>query len=1172
MKRALLVLVSGAAALSCSDTTIDPGIQLNLDRPVDISFVCYGRLKLNDGTFATTAQPSAWCDLRSPQLSPNQREPAINPVPPGQDENQTEVPSWYGFILQSASGTVAVSRMASQPDDVFTSSISTNPSAAVIVQDADPRAPGKNAISVGEEPIALVNDLSGCYEVTANAGSCDLSALDINSVLTTDSSIPVRVNRMDVFNGSGVRLGAKPAAMVVQPNGKQPLGAACTATPSGVAYVAYPGCSLVAGVDLATGKMTSGIDLTGGVAHVMTAAEVNAKTCVDECRGAAPANDVRPSSLSLQVSDRGNTTRLAIGADNAATLTVVDLDNATFAPLATAPLQVTLAAPTTATGRAFGVTAVSLSPQIAMGNTTNAAYPRRNNNSTTRVLTLTGSHPGSDGKPVPEFAPDPIVIPPDPIDGSPGGEGQYVYAVATDGTVRVADVLRVKKECDTNIDGRFVRQVTDIHKLQCFPVGDATNPPRRTGARGPGIEFPAEGPPVSVAIVKGLDRPTTNQPAGSTSSTKLEEQFPEPQLNPPSPGMLVGFFAAVSVSSGQVFVVNVDDDDGPDVFNAVHPTDGSPGGPLYTAPVHVMAHQLRDSFGDRSATTAALATQCTAADPASTLTGGPRASSGPARNVPLNTYPTPRVNEVNKITLLPTLLQEQCTGIDMSVTPNVPVGPTVVSQVQLPASEATRDATFPDLRSVRSESWSVTWEGALSNDTFLRAIDGPVVRTGQLRIDSKGVHLLDPSQPFCELGVEPLDYVQLRGCNAANGDADCPNGYTCYVHKDNRVPNLGQCMLKAEAPRLADACHDFLTTARRYSVTTTQSGELQLVPRTHVLQTTPIDGCTDDTQCQDLASYAATVRSPNQPGTPAAADSHTWQCRADTTRAPTATGNRCVEACATSADCDVGTVCVGATGTAKTGTCMESVAPPQACVNGPQRFEVHASDAFVVTGSLSGYVHPFIVKGGAGTDASACVRDPSAGPLKVGRIPLVAPACTTGADPITGAVGAGFEANPCALTVSQFEAQPNYVGGTCTVDPTTPTVLGTRTAPALKFRNATFAITLVDPWVTADKTCVADRQRPELGKIPLLLSPGFDSPPAVGVQVFFDQRAPFGAVQAGAGSLSPAFPVKVVRGPSDSIWVMDDGDFQAVQLGQSSTRGQVYRVSISALSTVNLLQ
>lgn len=1162
MKRALLVLVSGAAALSCSDTTIDPGIQLNLDRPVDISFVCYGRLKLSDGTFQTTAQPSAWCDLRSPQLSPNQREPAIVPVPPGQDETQTEVPSWYGFILQSASGTVAVSKMPSQPDDAFASSISTNPSAAVIVQDADPRAPGKNAISVGEEPIALVNDLSGCYEVTANAGSCDLSTLDINSVLTTDSSIPVRVNRMNVFNGSGVKLGAKPAAMVVQPNGKQPLGGACTtAPPTGIAYIAYPGCSLVAGVDLATGKMRSGIDLTGGVAHVMTPAEVAAKTCVAECLGAAPASSFRPSSLSLQVSDRGNTTRLAIGADNSPVLTVVDLDNATFAPLATAPLQVALEAPTTSTGRTFGVTAVSLSPQIAMGNTTNAAYPRRNNNSTTTVLPLVGSHIGTDNKPVPEFGP-PITVPPDPIDGSPGGEGQYVYAVATDGTVRVADVLRVKKECDVNIDGRFVRKVTDIHKLQCFPVGDASNPPRRVGARSPGIEVNSEGPPVSVVIVKGLDRPITTQPAGVTMGTP-QEQFPEPLPNPPSPGMLIGYFAVLSTASGQVYVVNVDDDDGPDVFDAQRP--------LATAPVLVMAHQLRDNFGDRSATTAQLSTQCTAADPAATLTGGPRSTSGPGQNLPANTYPTPRVNEVNKKTLLPTLLQEQCTGLDASVTPNVPVPPTVVSQVQLPASQATRDVTFPDLRSVRNETWSITWEGALSNDTFLRAIDGPLVRTGQLRVDSKGVHLLDPSQPFCEMGVEPLDYVQLRGCNAANGDTDCPNGYTCYVHKDNRVPNLGQCMLKAEAPRLADACRDFLTTARRYSVTTTESGELQLVPRTHVLQTTPVDGCTDNAQCQGLADYAATVRTQSQPGMPTT-DTHTWQCRADTTRAPVATGNRCVEACATTADCDAGTICVGATGTDKSGTCMEGVAPPQACVNGPQRFEVHASDAFVAIGSVTGYVHPFIVKGGAGPDANVCVRDPKAGPLKTGRIPINPPACSVGADPITGAVGAGFEANPCALTVSQFEAQPNYVGGTCTVDSATPTVLATRSAPALKFRNATFTITLVDPWVTADKTCVADRLRPELGKVPLLLSPGFDSPPATNVQIFFDQRAAYAAVQPGNGGLSPAFPVKVVRGPSESIWVMDDGDFQAVQLGQSSTRGQVYRVSISSIGVINLLQ
>ena len=33
-----------------------------------------------------------------------------------------------------------------------------------------------------------------------------------------------------------------------------------------------------------------------------------------------------------------------------------------------------------------------------------------------------------------------------------GGQSQFVYAVATDNTIRVADILTLNKECDTQVD------------------------------------------------------------------------------------------------------------------------------------------------------------------------------------------------------------------------------------------------------------------------------------------------------------------------------------------------------------------------------------------------------------------------------------------------------------------------------------------------------------------------------------------------------------------------------------------------------------------------------------------------------------------------------------------------------------------------------------------------
>src|SRR6185369_17039186 len=95
-----------------SDPTNTVLTQLNLDRPVDIAFACYGRMRVNGSMPAdppiTTAQPVDSCEQRS-ALPPT--------VPPGQED--IPAPSWYGFILQSAPGTLAVAQWPSKPSTAF---------------------------------------------------------------------------------------------------------------------------------------------------------------------------------------------------------------------------------------------------------------------------------------------------------------------------------------------------------------------------------------------------------------------------------------------------------------------------------------------------------------------------------------------------------------------------------------------------------------------------------------------------------------------------------------------------------------------------------------------------------------------------------------------------------------------------------------------------------------------------------------------------------------------------------------------------------------------------------------------------------------------------------------------------------------------------------------------
>src|SRR5690606_22807050 len=188
---------------------------------------------------------------------------------------------------------------------------------------------------------------------------------------------------------------------------------------------------------------------------------------------------------------------------------------------------------------------------------------------------------------------------------------------------------------------------------------------------------------------------------------------------------------------------------------------------------------------------------------------------------------------------------------------------------------------------------------------------------------------------------------------------------------------------------------------RRYTVGRAKSGELQLLPRKHVLRTTPLDGCESDAECEMLADYAAQNASSANPGDPnQLTDSKTWRCQADPDRRPmdmATTGKRCIMTCNTNADCATGTVCQPhANAAPEMGYCMEGVVPPQACVNSPQRYELRAGEAFALLGSRQGYIHSIIAD-----SAEVCVRDPNANPYQVSRGPLDPPDFDPNADPAT---------------------------------------------------------------------------------------------------------------------------------------------------------------------------
>ena len=1080
MKCRLIALAIVAAA--CGDTTSNPPLQLNLDRPVDVAFACFGGLRLTGGggnesatpqqPIEFMAQPPRACEIRSGARSTG--DPV--PVPPGQQDltgvGGALVPgaAWYGLILQQGPGTVAIAQWATKAATQFQGG------SDVTVLDADPLTPGKNSISVGEDPIGIVTDYTGCKAVTANAGSCDLSVLDITSALDLDGQVDVR--RLEVTNAAGVPIRSKPAAIVTEPK-SQVIGVACPVQATGLAYIAYPSCHLVAGVDLATGKIVTGVQFTPTGPQPL--ADLNV-TCPEECGAGSPATPgARPVAVDLEYDSRTDARRLVIGSENTNSLAVVELD------VSSRPLSIGQIA---LEGN-VGVTALSMSTVVGVGGASGML---------------------------------------DDLNGN--ADHQYVYAVATDATVRVAEVHTKRAECDTQVDPRLLRSGFGASTLGCLAVGDATTPARRAGARSPGIDLGRDEIPIGVDIVRSQGVQTPGLPAAP----------------PGTPGKLVGHFAIISAASGETFVVTVDDDDFVDEFNTASP--------LAAPAILTLPHQVRDAIPFRTELAQDMnkGTLCDQNGPILTngaVEAGPRAQNNPTRQ-------TQGLIAPEKSTQLPGLRQLRCEGVDST---------RVISELGFAAPEAHRDLQFPDWRAMFSdENWSLTWEGNLSVDRPDTANDGPPIRESMLVIDQNGMHMRDQTKPFCDVGVEPFDIVQMRGCDPSLGGGDCPIGYACYVHPQSTVQGIGACMLADEAERLADACKDFLTSIRRYTVARAESGELLLMPRRHELRLTPLDGCVSDQQCEvlaDLATRSSLSRHPSDPVEQQTTDKREWVCRADASRPPRGVNNkRCNLSCDVTTDCTGGTVCIGGNTTTevKEGLCMEGVVPPQSCVNAPQRYEIRAGEAFVLAGTRSGYVHPIIA------DANkACVKPPAAHPLLTSRIPISPPACDPTADPVTGRLPSGaFDKNPCTTSVTHAETLPRYLPGTqCELDQNDPSQIVERTAPAISYRGRGFNLTIVDPYYPGDQTCITDRLGP--GGVPLDRVP----------QVFHGYAVSFriqGGFQPLRVPIAPVFPVKVVRGPLDSIWVVDEGDFLSTSIAQPSTRGKVFRIEPHGLGIINILE
>lgn len=1023
--RAAVMVTITASLGGCSESTF-PEVVRTFDRPTAISFSCFGDMRVTNGgpgsadqAIVRSAMPMASCEAWRTGTPP-EGQGTLDEAGPAPSS-----PSLVAFVLQAAQGSVALIKQS--PDDPVP-----------VLRDADLLTPGLNTIPMGTLPVGLATDPTGCHVITANAGTCDLSILDVLSAYEL-SERPV-VRRVAITNAAGDRIGAKPRAVLGDPR-SAPVGFECAEEPDSLLYIAYPDCNMVAVVHAGTGQAVAGlvfrddggIDVTdgnvgcaaqcGAIVTPPGSGEVDAGVDPDAGVPGDASAAARPSELYID----GDSRRLYVGSENRSSLAIVELDE-NYLPVA----------------------ASSIALEGDVGITSLAA---------------TG-----------------------PIDYDEGTPFRFVYAAATDGTVRVIEAERVLAECDTQVDTRYLHDVSDVAFLSCMPVGDPRTPPRRVGARSPGIHLPGDMLPLGVAIAV-LDKVPDDDPAGTKPT--------------PAPLILKGVFAFISTTSGHVVMANVNDQYYAEFTSEPQST------PFIANIALALPHRIRDFGSSRGKSW----DECSFPDPLSIAANvyRPRLEAEPGY-----TGVADKISQ-EKAHLLPSLRRMLCEDDNGQVS---------VPELSLMVDDSLRLSTFPDFSSVPvDEQWALMWEGTVSLDGSDVAVDGPPVRRGFFDVQAEST-FDDASGPFCKMGIEPYDIMVIAGCDPTRGDAQCGLGETCYVHPSAPASvGSGICLPADRAEALSGPCRDFLTTQRRFTIREVYKEKVVLGERRRVLRTTPVTGCTSADQCQGFYELERYLASPEHPGGLEPGDStYAWACEPDPGRAPGVP--RCVMTCSASTDCEEGHACSG-------GYCVEGVLPPDECVaSSAQRYFVQVGEAFSLIGSRTGFLHRRM----ADPVTGACVEDPDAHPLSTGRVPLVAPPCVS--NEVTEVTP-----NPCSVTVQHAGVARNWdvVAGVC--QDATPSI-EVRDTQAIRFRNPIFTFHLVDPQTAGDAMCNGDLAG--TGEPFSTVFPGYQ----ITFSIVGGQDPAVLSLDPQDGNRRLAYPVAIAPGPFGKMWILDQGDRSSSIRGQ----------------------
>lgn len=491
-----LFLAAGVLAACSADPKVIP--TKNLDRPTDLGFVCLGAI----------ANPS---DPEGPPVLSGQTMDVCHPrdaVDPAITTGGQRTLGTFAFVPNAGRGELAVADLDSGR-----------------LLDLTPRSPGYGMLPIGGDPEMLAVSPDGCWAVTANRTSCDFTLIDparlLSPTFSSDSvTVVAATGQGEPARHLRVQTGAQPPRPLSTAVGEiafLPASAptpACQAGSTARAVATFPGCDLIAILDLSFDDATATIRSSYHVRPGGLEDAGSAPSCPRQCAtaedpqlgdidggppawdGAVPGLDGGASSVSpayvqaLAVVPDGS--RVYVGARLDPAVTVFALDQAGLS----APVRTTLAE------NPGGVSRLRLGIDPFL--TTPVTFPD-----------------GSAGKVSGAFL---------------RGRGSFLYAFAADDSIRVLNLDGpVPIECDVNI----ALPVGDPRRTApCLPVG---TPGRRALASGPGVLIPTfANPDTPPPLARDIAFADFQAPGGTTNYHALAGQH--------------GFVLA---SSGQVFVLNV---------------------------------------------------------------------------------------------------------------------------------------------------------------------------------------------------------------------------------------------------------------------------------------------------------------------------------------------------------------------------------------------------------------------------------------------------------------------------------------------------------------------------------------------------------------------------------------------------------------------------------------